>query len=173
MAPASNSTVSPGGSAADVFLHVQTKRAGKVKGEASSVGHVDDIIVTAWQWGLSASSALGHSQASSRRSYTALTVHKHIDAATTALMSALVTNDEVKEARLTMRRAGGEQEDFFTVILKGARVASVQHATDDSGGTRETVAFAFTEVEVEYRPQRASGGRGGGTVFTDSLPRAD
>lgn len=173
MAPASNSAVSPGDSAADVFLHVQTKRAGRIKGEASSPGHVDDIVVTAWQWGLSASSALGHTQATARRSYTALTVHKYIDAATTPLMSALATNDEVKEAKLTMRRAGGEQEDFFIVTLRGARVASVQHAADDRGGTRESVAFAFTEVEVEYRPQRASGGRGGSTVFTDSLPQVD
>lgn len=108
MASASSSGISTGGSAADVFLHVQTKRAGKIKGEAISPGHVDDIAVTAWQWGLSASSALGHSQATARRSYTALTIHKQIDAATTPLMSALATNDEVKEARLTMRRAGGE-----------------------------------------------------------------
>jgi len=173
MAPANISGTSAGGSAADVFLHIQTKRAGKIKGEASSPGHVDDIVVTAWQWGLSASSALGHTHATARRSYTALTVHKHIDLATTALMSALATNDEVKEAKLTMRRAGGEQEDFFIITLKGARVSAVQHATDDTGGTRETVALAFTEVEVEYRPQKASGARGGSTTFTDQLPKAD
>lgn len=173
MAAANISGINTGGSAADVFLHVQTKRAGKIKGEASSPGHVDDIAVTAWQWGLSASSALGHSQATARRSYTALTIHKQIDAATTPLMSALATNDEVKEARLTMRRAGGEQEDFFIVTLKGARVSGVQHATDETGGTRETVSFAFTEVEVEYRLQKSSGGRGGSTVFTDNLPQAE
>lgn len=173
MAPATLGGLNAGGSAADVFLHVQTKRAGKIKGEASSPGHVNDIVVSAWQWGLSASSALGHTQATARRSYTALTVHKHIDLATTALMSALATNDEVKEAKLTMRRAGGEQEDFFIITLKGARVSAVQHATDDTGGTRETVALAFTEVEVEYRPQKSSGARGGSTTFSDELPAAD
>ena len=159
MASASSSGISTGGSAADVFLHVQTKRAGKIKGEAISPGHVDDIAVTAWQWGLSASSALGHSQATARRSYTALTIHKQIDAATTPLMSALATNDEVKEAKLSMRKAG--------------RVSGVQHATDETGGTRETVSFAFTEVEVEYRLQKSSGGRGGSTVFTDNMPQAE
>jgi type VI secretion system secreted protein Hcp len=157
-------------SGADIFLHVQTKRAGKVKGEATSQGHADDIIVAGWSWGLTAGSALGNTQATARRSYTALTVRKSIDQATTALMSALATNDEVKEAKLTMRRAGGAQEDFFIVTLKAARITSVQHETTADGSTHETVTLAFTEVEVEYKPQRASGGRGGSTMFTDSLP---
>ncbi len=46
-------------SGADIFLHLQTKRAGKVKGEAATTGHTDDIAVAGWHWGLSASSALG------------------------------------------------------------------------------------------------------------------
>ncbi len=160
----------PAQGGADIFLHVQTKRAGKVKGEAASTGHTDDIVVQSWHWGLTAGSALGDTQATARRSYTALTVHKGIDQATTALMSALATNDEVKEAKLTMRRAGGAQEDFFLITLKGARITSVQHDVAADGDTHETVTLAFTEVEVEYRPQRSSGGRGGSTMFTDSLP---
>jgi type VI secretion system secreted protein Hcp len=169
--PSLPASSAPGlGSGADVYLHVQTKRAGKVKGEAGSPGHVDDIVVSGWQWGLSASSAIGSTQATGRRSYTALTVVKGIDLATTALMSALATNDEVKEARLAMRRAGGEQEDYFVITLRGARVSSVQHQADADGNTVETVTLAFTEVEVEYRPQRATGLRGGSTTFSDNLP---
>ncbi len=160
------------GSGADLFLHVQTARAGKVKGEAASPDHADDIELIGWQWGLSASSAIGSTQATGRRSYTALTVYKRIDAATTPLMSALATNDAVKEARLTMRRAGGAQEDFFILTLKDARITSVQHVADADGDTRESVAIAFTKVEVEYRPQKASGARGGSMVFSDELPQA-
>jgi type VI secretion system secreted protein Hcp len=155
---------------ADFFLHVQTKRAGKVKGEASSAGHQDDIVVSGWSWGLQAGSALGDTQATARRSYSALTVHKQVDSATTALMSALATNDEVKEAKLSLRRAGGEQEDFLVVTLKSARITSLQHSGLDDGSTRETLTIAFTEVEVEYRPQKATGLRGGAFTFTDSLP---
>lgn len=154
----------------DIFLHVQTKRAGKVKGEARGAGHTDDIVVKGWRWGLSVSASVGMTRETSLRSYTALTVLKGIDSATTSLMSALATNDEVKEAKLTMRRAGGDQEDFFTVTLKEARIASLNHEVDDNGDTRETVAISFTQVEVEYRGQRASGGRGASSIFSDSLP---
>lgn len=169
MALASSSPAAGGGSPVDSFLHVQTKRAGKIKGEATNPKHVDDILVLAWRWGLDASSAIGSTQATGRRSYTSLVVEKHIDLATTALMAALATNDEVKEARLTLRRAGGEQEEYFVITLKGARVVSVHHDPDPDGHPRETVAIAFTKIEVKYEPQQNSGLRGGTSVFTDEL----
>lgn len=160
-----------GNVSADLFLHLQAKRAGKIKGEGAADDHVGDIELSGWSWGLSASSGLGSTQATSRRSYSALTVRKRIDSATTALMAALATNDEIKEAKLTMRRAGGEQEDFFIVKLNNARITAVQHEADADGGTTETVAIAFTKVEVEYRLQQASGQRGGSTMFSDELPQ--
>lgn len=157
------------GSGVDAFLHVQTARAGKVKGEAASEGHADDIELVGWHWGVSASSAIGSTQKTTRRSYTAMTIVKRVDSATTALMSALATNDVVKEAKLTLRRAGGEQEDFFIVTLKDARIVSIEHEGDASGQARETVGIAFAKVEVEYRPQKASGQRGGALTFTDEI----
>lgn len=168
----SASSNSVANSAVDAFLHVQTKRAGKIKGEAANTGHVDDIVVSGWRWGLRAHSALGASGANERRSYTALTIFKQIDRATTGLMSALATNDEVKEAKLSLRRAGGSQEEFFIVTIKGARVESLEHGTDDSGLPQETLSLVFTKVEVEYRPQLATGLRGGATVFTDEIHAA-
>jgi type VI secretion system secreted protein Hcp len=158
-----------GGGAADVYLHVQTARAGKVKGEATGAGHADDIDVLSWSWGLTATSALGSKQATARRSYSALTVTKRIDQASTALMSALATNDAVKEAKLTLRRAGGDQDDFFIITLKGARITSLQHQGEGDGETRETVTIAFTKIEVEYRLQKATGQRGGAAIFNDEI----
>ena len=165
------STVSSGAStgSGDIFLHVQAKRAGKLKGEAVSPGHEDDIIVQSWNWGVAASSAIGSTQATARRSYRGLTVVKLIDSATTALMSALVTNDEIKEAKLTMRKPGSGQMDYFIVTLNNARVSAVDHATDAQGNTVETVTLLFTKVTVEYRPQKSTGGRGGSFVFEDEL----
>jgi type VI secretion system secreted protein Hcp len=157
------------GSRADIYLHLQTRRAGKIKGEATSTGHVDDILVLGWQWGLQASSALGVTAQSERRSYTALTLHKAVDRATTGLMSAVATNDEVKEARLALRRPGGEQEIYFSITIKNARVTSLHHSTDEFGHPQETITIAFTKVEVEYRPQLTSGQRGGSTTFTDEI----
>ncbi len=170
--PIASSPAGSGHGAADIFLHVQTKKAGKIKGEASSPGHIDDIIIHGWRWSVSASSALGSVQATGRRSYTALTVRKQIDRATTALMQALVTNDEVKEAKLTMRRASGEQDEYFTITLQAARVTAVEHVADAEGGTYENVSFTFTKVNAEYTPQKGTGLRSGSTSFSDELFQA-
>jgi type VI secretion system secreted protein Hcp len=164
----------PAGSAgADMFLHVQGKRAGKIKGESNSPGHVDDIMLTGWQWGVEARMAPGTLSTRAGRAYSALTVHKSVDRATTALMAALATNDEIKEAKLSMRRAGGEQEDYFTVTLKQARIASVHHQAMANGATQEVVSISFTKVEVEYHPQQGTGLRSGSTTFSDEIHAED
>lgn len=161
---------SPAGS--DIFLRVQTKRAGKIKGEATAPDHENDIIVSSWNWGLSAGSAIGSGKATARRTYKHLTIFKGIDAASTSLMSALATNDEVKEAKLAMRRAGEEQVDFFIITLGGARVTAVDITVDDHGAALEKVELAFTKVEVEYRKQEGSGQSGASTTFMDDyLPQ--
>jgi type VI secretion system secreted protein Hcp len=153
----------------DIFLSVQTKRGGKVKGEAAAPGHEDEINVSSWRWGAQASSSLGATAATARRSYSGLTVVKAIDSASTSLLSALATNDEVKEAVLTMRKSGGEMHDYFLLTLKEARVTQIEHSTNEHGDTSESVTFAFRKVEVEYRRQEKSGGRGASNVFTDEI----
>lgn len=158
-----------GGSASDIFLHLQAKRAGKIKGESVAPGHEGDIVVRSWNWGVSSSAAIGSVQATGRRSYTGLTVVKQIDSATTGSMAALATNDEIKEARLTMRKAGEGQIDYFKITLKGARISQVEHAVDATGDAVEVLTILFTKVEVEYRTQQATGGRGGASTFSDEI----
>lgn len=159
--------------ASDIYLHLQTKRAGKAKGEAVVSGHEGDIVLDSWSWGVAATSAIGATQATARRAYKGLTIVKHIDTATTALMAALATNDEVKEAKLTMRKAGSGQIDYFTITLNNARVASIDHATNAQGETSEIVTLLFTKLSVEYRPQTSTGAKGGSFVFQDEvLPAA-
>ena len=87
------------GSQADTYLFVKTARAGKLEGESTAAGFEGDIVVHGWNWGAQAPTAVGTSQATGRRSYKNLTVTKRVDGATTKLLAALVTNDQVKEAR--------------------------------------------------------------------------
>lgn len=151
----------------DIYLHVQTRRAGKVKGEAMVAGHEDAIVVASWTWGVKAGSAVGSGQATARRSYKHLVVFKAVDCASTALMSALASNDEVKEARLVMRKSGGEQEDYFTITLGGARVNAIDIEVDPNGTPVERVELSFTKVDVEYRRQQVSGQLGAASCFSD------
>lgn len=153
----------------DMFLHLQAKKAGKIKGEAVQPGHVDDILLRGWHWGARVPTEMGNTVATARRSYTTLTVLKGIDLATTALLSMLVTNEEIKEARLSMRKAGGVQEEYFVILLEGARVCAVNHEASADGSVLETIQIGFNKVTVEYRPQKGTGVRGGATTFQDEF----
>lgn len=153
----------------DTYLHLQTKRAGKVKGECVAPDHQDDITVQSWSWGVSAPTAMGSVQATARRSYKNLTIVKGTDTASTALLSALATNDEVKEARLMMRKAGEGQQDFFRVTLKNARITAIDIDSGEDGDVFERVSIAFTKVEIEYSPQQRTGQRGAAYVFNDDV----
>jgi type VI secretion system secreted protein Hcp len=153
----------------DVYLDVQAKRAGKIRGEAAASGFEGDIIVSRWSWGVEATSAAGSARALARRAYDRLVIIKSIDSATTGLLSALATNDELRDVRLAMRRAGEGQSEFFTLRLKAARLVDLDLTTDEQGSTQEQLAFTFTEVEVEYRPQLGTGLRGGSFTFNDRI----
>jgi type VI secretion system secreted protein Hcp len=164
-------TTKPAGTAsdADMFLHLQAKRAGKIKGEASTPEHVDDIEVRAWNWGVSSAAAIGSTQATSKRQYKHLTIVKGIDSASTALLAALATNDEIKEATLTLRKAGGEALDYYVMTLGQARIVAIDVGVDEQGRSTETVAIAFTRIEVEYKRQQAAGISGASTSFSDDV----
>jgi type VI secretion system secreted protein Hcp len=159
----------PASGEVDCFLFVQTRRAGQIKGEASTEGHVNDIEVRSWHWGVSAPTAIGTTQATGRRQYKHLVIVKQLDSASTGLLSVLATNDVVKEARLTLRKAGGEALDFYKMTLREARVTSVDLEVDEHGQPSETVNFAYTKIEIEYKPQQGSGQGGGSTSFNDEV----
>ena len=94
---------------------------------------------------------------------------KRLDSSSTSLMSALATNDEVKELKLSLRKPGVGQEDFFTITLAGARVVGVDLDFDAGGEAVERASFAFTKIDVEYRVQGADGILGAASTFTDEL----
>lgn len=154
---------------ADIYLHVQTKRAGKVKGESTTGDHEGDIEVWSWHWGVAAGSAIGSSAGTARRQYRELVVAKGVDAASTGLLAALATNDEVREARLTMRKAGGEAVDYYRMTLRNARVVAVELEVDAAGRPLERVSFSYTAIEIEYQRQQASGQAAGACSFSDEV----
>ena len=130
-----NPMTSGGATSADMYLDLSLKRAGKVKGESTSAGHAGDVVVRGFSWGVGAAGDAVAGQQTGRRSYRQLTITKDLDSASTALMSAVATNDEVKSAKLYLRKAGGAQEDYFCLTLEKARIASYDIDCDADGAS--------------------------------------
>lgn len=152
----------------DMYLDLTFARSGKVKGESVDEGKKEQIQLRGWSWGMHASSAMGGGGQSSKATIDELRVRKHIDRSSTAIMSGLRNNDEVKKAVVTVRKAGGTQVDYLTITMEKGRITS--YTVDTDGPTPvEQLSFSFRKISVEYKDQRGDGGGGGASVFSDEI----
>ena len=154
----------------DMFLMVKGAKHGLIKGESQDDQHKGEIDVVSWSWGMQAKTSLGGGTATGKASVRELTVVKRIDSASTALMSALRTNEPIQKAVLTLRKAGKSQLEYMKITIEQGRVISLTiEGGDGSGGADvvERVSFSFNKIEVEYVPQNKDGLPQGSMTFAD------
>jgi type VI secretion system secreted protein Hcp len=154
----------------DMFLAVKGARSGPIKGESQDDVHKGEIEVLGWSWGMQGKPSLGGGMAASKASMHDLKVLKRVDCSSTALMSALRTNEPIQKAVLTLRKAGSTHLEFLKVIIEQGRVMSIDIEAGDRGGSPELlerISFSFNKITVEYVPQGKDGLALGATQFSD------
>lgn len=129
-------------------------------GESKHEKHKDQIQLLAWSWGLSQSGSFGHGTGggAGKANVQDISFTKYIDKSSTAFIKALVTGSHVGTATLFVSKAGGKQEDYFTVKLTSAMVTS--YSTGGSGGEdllTENVTLSFAKFDIEYFKQDDKG----------------
>ena len=88
---------------------------------------------------------------------------KRFDLSSTVMLSALNSQDEIKEACFTVLRFGQASKDstvmhapIYTVKLRRGRVSALEMAVRSEGNSGwelvDTVAFKYRSVDVEYFP---------------------
>ncbi len=152
-----NPAAAPAVVVADMYLSVKSKRAGQLTGESLTPGHLQEIIVHGWSWGMDTTSDASTGLSTGRRRLLELVVTKTIDRSSTQLANALSSNDEIKEAKLSMRKAGSDFADFLVITLASARITGQHWESDASGQVVETINFGFQSIEIVTRTQLASG----------------
>jgi type VI secretion system secreted protein Hcp len=155
------------GGAGDMFLKVVGQKAGLIKGESQDDAHKDEIDIAGWSWGMQTSTGLAGAGATGKAAIRELHVVKQVDSASCALMAALRNNEMIKEALLTVRKAGQTQQEFFKIRIQSARIASMDVRTGEgsSPGLVESLSFAFQKITVEYRKQDDKGQALGTMMF--------
>jgi len=162
--------VSGASGAGDMFLSVKGAKHGPINGEAQDDQHKNEIEVLGWSWGMQGKPSLGGGTASGKATVRELRVVKRVDKASTALMSALRTNEEIKKAVLTLRKVGKKPLEYFTITIEDGRVMSIDIEAGDSSSAPvlfERVSFSFNKIAVQYTPQAADGSGLGATTFED------
>jgi len=158
---------------ADMFLKIEAARQGQIKGEATDSAHLGEIEVSGWGWGMDGN-ATAFGARTAQTTLQELVVRKRVDTASTGLMSALRSNEVIKKAVLTVRKAGGVASvPFLTLTVEKARIVShrLNNVNDGSPELTEELRIAFYKVQVEYRPQDENGaGKGVNTFETEVQP---
>ena len=172
MAVGQSAMTAAGGSVGDMFLSVRGARSGVIKGEAQDKTHEHEIDVSSWSWGMQARPTLGGGVASGKAEMRDLRIIKRVDSSSTALMSALRSNELITKAVLTVRKAGKSPLEYLKITIEQGRVTGLSiEAGDRQGGTDvfEEVTFTFNKISVEYVPQGPDGQARGGMMFADQF----
>jgi type VI secretion system secreted protein Hcp len=148
--------------ASDIFAKI-----GDIKGESTDSKHKDEIEVHSFSWGVTntASISAGSGAASGKATFQDLTIVHAIDKASPALLSACATGKHLKEAIITHRKAGKQQQEYLIVKMNDVIVTGVSHGGTAGQQYAESVSLAFAKVELEYKPQKADGSLDAGVHF--------
>jgi len=153
-----------------MFLSVNGAKSGQIAGEAQDQKHKNEIEVLAWSWGMQGKTSLGSGLATGKSTIRELRITKKLDKSSTALMSALRTNELIKKAVLTLRKIGKNPLEYFKITIEDGRVSAFDIEAGDASGSPtlvERVSFTFNKISVEYTPQGQDGLPLGGTSFED------
>ena len=125
--------------ASDIFAKI-----GDIKGESLDTKHKDEIEVLSWSWGVkqSGTMAYGGGGGEGKASFNDFNFTHHVDKASPVLMKACATGEHIKEATITVRKAGKGQQEFLIIKMNDILITSVNPSgSGDGGATAENVAM--------------------------------
>ena len=149
--------------ATDIFAKI-----GDIKGESLDAKHKDEVEVLSWSWGVSQSGtmAYGGGGGEGKASFNDFNFTHHVDKASPNLMKACATGEHIKEATITVRKAGKGQQEFLIIKMSDVLITSVNPGgSADAAAFAEAVAMQFAKVDLEYKPRKANGTLDAGVHF--------
>lgn len=154
----------------DIFLKLDG-----IKGESKDEKHKGSIAIESFQWGLQQAGTMGHGGGggAGKVSFSDISIQKFADSSTPALMQACAGGDHIKTGVLTVRKAGGKQEEYYKISLTQILVSSIQNtgANGHGGVPSETVSLNFDEIKFDYKEQSGDGKLGGVVKFGWNLSK--
>jgi type VI secretion system secreted protein Hcp len=138
----------------DYFLKIDG-----IQGESRDDRHKDEIDIESFSWGETQSGtfAVGGGGGSGKVSMQDFHFTMTMNKASPALFLACAQGEHIKNAILTCRKAGKDQQEFMKVTMNDVLVSSFQ--IGGAGGVVPTdqISLNFAKIEVEYKEQDATG----------------
>lgn len=154
--------------AVDMFI-----KLADIKGEAKDSKHKDEIDVLAWSWGLSQSGTthMGGGGGAGKVNIQDLSLTKYIDKSSPKLMLYCSSGKHIKDALLTVRKAGDKPLEYLKIKLEEVLVSSL--STGGSGGEdrlTENLTLNFAKVTLDYSEQKVDGSGETPVVYSWDIP---
>jgi type VI secretion system secreted protein Hcp len=149
--------------AADIFAKI-----GDIKGESPDDKHKGEIEVTSWSWGVIQSGSMSHGGGGGdgKAHFNDFNFTHNLDKASPVLLKACATGEHIKEATITVRKAGKGQQEYLIIKMNDIIITGVSPSgAGDSAATAEHVALQFAKVDLEYKPQKPDGSLDAGVHF--------
>ena len=150
--------------AADIFA-----KLGDIKGESLDSKHKDEVEVLSWSWGVShpgSTFQTGVGGGEGKASFNDFNFTHHVDKATPVLLKACATGEHIKEATITVRKAGKGQLEYLIIKMSDVLITSVNPGgSGEAAAFAENVAMQFAKVDLEYKPRKADGSLDAGLHF--------
>ena len=125
--------------AVDYFLKIDG-----ISGESTDEAHKGEIEVESFSWGVSqATTRLGAGAAAGRAVFQDLRFTSFVSKASPNLMLKCATGAHLKDAVLTARNAGGEQQEFLKITLSDVLVSSYQTSASANPGPPDSPTDAI------------------------------
>ena len=152
--------------ASDIFAKIEG-----IKGESLDAKHKDEIEVFSFSWGVTNSGSVvsGGGGGAGKATFQDLSIVHKIDKASPLLMKACATGTHIKEATITHRKAGKDQQDYLIVKMNDIIITGVTDGDASGQAGSETVSLAFAKIDLEYKPQKADGSLDTGIHFKYDL----
>ena len=134
-----------------------------IKGDSLDAKHRDEIEIESFSWGATqpdgfASGGGGPGKAS----FQDIHFTTRVNVASPNLMVACASGQHIKEATLTVRKAGEDQREYYIVKLSDNVVSSYHSGGSEGSNALPVDQFSlnFAKIEVEYKSQRPDGSLG-------------
>ena len=137
-----------------------------VSGESPNGNHKDEIEVFSWSWSVSQSSSGsgGGTGVGKAIPGTFMFVHNY-DKSSPILAQKCAKGVHFEKGVVTVRKAGGDQQDFLKVTMKNVFITSVSPGATSGGEIVENVHMDYDDIEFAYKPQNEKGELGGEVKF--------
>ncbi|MCM8738878.1 type VI secretion system tube protein Hcp [Azospirillum sp. A1-3] len=141
----------------DVFIDIDG-----IQGESMDSKYKDKIAVRSFSFGVAQAGTFSHNSGggAGKADFSALKILKHTDSASHLLFLHCASGTHIKQATVIVRKAGGEQRDFFKILLSDLLVQSFNAVGDPQGPESqplEEVTFNYSSIKISYAKQKQDG----------------